>query len=129
LSLSTKCEELSVSALLVTTDLMATSAADGAARQAGVELRTVSPVAAVEAAGEATRLVALDLTSKVANLAGWAASIRGVAPNATLLAYGPHVHEARLAAAQEAGFDVVVSRGQFHRQMAELLRTYASPAG
>lgn len=115
-----------MTALLVTTDLMATSAADGAARQAGVELKTVSPSAAPEAASAATRLVALDLTAKVADLAAWAASIRGVAPNATLLAYGPHVHEGRLAAAQEAGFDVVISRGQFHRQMAELLRTYAS---
>lgn len=118
-----------MSALLVTTDLMATSAADGAARQAGVGLTTVSPDAAAGAASEATRLVALDLTAKVDDLAAWIAPVRAAAPQATLLAYGPHVHEARLQAAHDAGFDVVLSRGQFHRQMAELLRTYASGDG
>lgn len=115
-----------MTALLVTTDLMATSTAHGAAAQAGVELQTVSPGAALDAASQATRFVALDLTAKVPDLAAWAASVRSVAPHATLLAYGPHVHEARLEAARQSGFDLVVSRGQFHRQMADLLRTYAA---
>lgn len=114
-------------ALLVTTDLMATSTAHGAGAQAGVELKTVSPNAAAEAASKDTRFIALDLTAKVADLAAWAASIRTAAPNATLLAYGPHVHEARLEAARESGFDLVISRGQFHRQMTDYLRTYATP--
>jgi hypothetical protein len=104
-----------MTALLVTTDLMATSTAHGAASQAGVELKTVSSNAAAEAASEATRFIALDLTAKVADLAAWAASIRIV------------VHEARLETARESGFDLVVSRGQFHQKMADLLRTYASP--
>ena len=117
-----------MTALLVTTDLMATSTAHGAAAQAGVELNTVSPNAALEAANHTTRFVALDLTAKVADLASWAASIRTTAPQATLLAYGPHVHEAKLEAARESGFDLVISRGQFHRQMTDYLRTYASPS-
>jgi hypothetical protein len=107
---------------------MATSTAHGAASQAGAELKTVSPNTAAEAASEATRFIALDLTAKVADLAAWAASIRTAAPRATLLAYGPHVHEARLEAARRSGFDLVVSRGQFYQKMADLLRTYASPS-
>jgi CheY-like chemotaxis protein len=41
---------------------------------------------------------------------------------ATLLAFGPHVHAARLAAASEAGCEVVMSRGQFHAQMDDILK-------
>ena len=44
------------------------------------------------------------------------------APQATIVAFGPHVDEQTLAAAQAAGADLVLSRGQFHRQYAELLR-------
>lgn len=117
-----------MTALLVTTDLMATSAADGAAAQAGVALQTVAPAAAAESANASTRFVALDLTAKVADLPAWIAAVRESAPHATLLAYGPHVHETRLEGARDSGFDLVVSRGQFHRQMAELLKTYASPS-
>ncbi|TWT99385.1 hypothetical protein Pla108_03220 [Botrimarina colliarenosi] len=118
-----------MTALLVTTDLMATSAADGAAAQAGVRLQTVAPNAAAGAADETTRFVALDLTAKVADLPGWIAAVRESAPQATLLAYGPHVHEAKLNMARESGFDHVVSRGHFYKQMTELLKAYASPAG
>jgi hypothetical protein len=30
-----------------------------------------------------------------------------------LIAFGPHVHEEKLAAARTAGFDLVISRGKF----------------
>ena len=38
-----------------------------------------------------------------------------------IVAFGPHVHEDRLVRAQEAGCDMVLSRGQFVRGMAEIL--------
>jgi hypothetical protein len=40
-----------------------------------------------------------------------------------ILAYGPHVHEDRLAAARAAGCDAVVSRGQLDREADSLLAT------
>ena len=44
-----------------------------------------------------------------------------LAPLATgrpaIVAFGPHVHEALLSAAREAGCDEVVSRGQFSRNL------------
>ena len=45
----------------------------------------------------------------------------------TIVAFGPHVHEERLAAAREAGCDEVVSRGQFFAQLDAILgrREYA----
>ena len=42
-----------------------------------------------------------------------------------LVAFGPHVHKAKLAAAAAAGFGLVLSRGQFYAQMDELLKQYA----
>jgi len=116
-----------MSALLITTDLMATSSATGDAQRVGVELAIVSPASAAESADAATRLAAIDLTAPIADLPALIESLRrAAAPGATLVAYGPHVHEARLAAAREAGCDHVISRGQFYKGFAELLRRYAS---
>ncbi|MEQ8848216.1 hypothetical protein [Botrimarina sp.] len=105
---------------------MATSTADGAARAAGVELQTVRPADVLAAIDESTRLVAFDLTAKAADLPALVRSLREAAPRVTLLAYGPHVHEAKLEQARQGGFDVVLSRGAFHRQMGELLARYAA---
>jgi DNA-binding NarL/FixJ family response regulator len=38
------------------------------------------------------------------------------------VAFGPHVHEARLAAAREAGCDLVLSRGRFLNEVDALLQ-------
>ncbi len=38
-----------------------------------------------------------------------------------LIAFGPHVHTARLEAARQAGCDLVLTRGQFHRELKSLL--------
>ena len=39
-----------------------------------------------------------------------------------VVAFGPHVHEQRLAAARDAGCDLVVSRGQFFSQLETILK-------
>ena len=36
------------------------------------------------------------------------------------MAFGPHVHQAKLDAASAAGFDEVVSNGQFNEMLPEL---------
>jgi DNA-binding NarL/FixJ family response regulator len=38
-----------------------------------------------------------------------------------VVAFGPHVHEEKLAAAREAGCDDVISRGQFFSQLDAIL--------
>lgn len=116
-----------MNALLISTDLMALSAADGAAQRAGVTLRTVSPNTAATATAEGSpRVIAIDLTAPIDDLAALVATLREAAPGVAIIAYGPHVHEARLAAAQEAGCDHVLSRGQFHKGFGELLAHYAA---
>lgn len=116
-------------ALLITTDLMATSSAEGDARRVGVELAIVAPAAATESATVSTRLVAIDLTAPIGDLTALIEGLRAAAPGATLVAYGPHVHEARLAAARDAGCELVISRGQFYKGFADLLSRYASAGG
>lgn len=44
-------------------------------------------------------------------------------PDARLIAYAPHVHTARLAAAREAGFDEVMTRGQFDVWLTRITRS------
>mgnify|MGYP000141423721 CR=1 FL=1 len=51
--------------------------------------------------------------------------LRGLdTPPGAIVAFGPHVHRAKLQAAQEAGCEEVFSRGQFHRLANEILAKY-----
>ena len=44
-----------------------------------------------------------------------------LASSASILAFGPHVHESALEDARQAGCDQVLSRGEFSNRMAEIL--------
>jgi len=129
-------------ALLVSTDLMVVSRVENAAAGAGA---TVAVACDIEAAvGTVSRdpidLVILDLTATaldvdeavrrlrqatsqrvatVLEAAGGRSSEEDEAV-VTLVAFAPHVHSAKLAAARQAGCDRVVSRGEFHRTVADL---------
>lgn len=116
-----------MNALLISTDLMALSTSEGAAARAGAILKTVAPKAAIEAAQMALpRVIAIDLTAPIADLPALIEGLRGATPGAGLVAYGPHVHEAKLEAAKAAGCDLVISRGQFHKGFGEILARYAA---
>ena len=113
-------------ALLVSTDLMAISAFDGAALRAGVEAVAAGPADAPQAAAASRPgLVFLDLTAKVDDLTALVTELKAASPDTRVLAYGPHVHEQKLVAAKLAGSDGVLSRGQFHGQMGALLAQLA----
>jgi len=49
---------------------------------------------------------------------------QGAVETPTIVAYAPHVHATKLAAAREAGCDEVLTRGQFHAQIEQLLSRY-----
>lgn len=109
-------------ALLISTDLMAISKVGAAATLAGVEVPSASPNLAIEKlSNESPRLVLIDLTAPVADIERLVNQIRDKAPQAKLLAFGPHVHETKLAAAESAGCDHVIPRGAFHKQLDSLL--------
>jgi CheY-like chemotaxis protein len=75
-------------------------------------------------------LALLDLSMPGLNVADAVARLRdAVGPEAAILAFGPHVHAAKLAAATKAGCDRVLTRGQFSRDMASVLAEFLAPDG
>jgi len=112
--------------LLLTADLMCSSQVAGMARGLGLALVTCgSAQKLLDAAAEGPSIVALDLNAAGIDLADLVPRLRstGHAP-AAIVAFGPHVHESRLAAAREAGCDEVLARGQFYAQGEQILRRF-----
>jgi CheY-like chemotaxis protein len=48
-------------------------------------------------------------------------------PPRAIIAFAPHVHEEKLAAARNAGCDVVLTQGQFDRQIQSVLEQLIAP--
>ncbi|QDS98915.1 hypothetical protein HG15A2_22030 [Adhaeretor mobilis] len=110
--------------ILLSGDLMSSSRLEGAVRKQSARLAVASsPERALElAADEQARLVLIDLTLGGLDLAVWLPNLREqCGERVAALAYGPHVHEANLQAARQAGCDGVVSRGGLDRKVDELL--------
>jgi DNA-binding NarL/FixJ family response regulator len=112
-----------VSVVFLTSDLMFSSQVLGAGSALGLKVQIAGSVeqARTKLAAE-TRLVIVDLTLEHVAMPEVVAATRELAPHAKIVAYGPHVDEAVLLAAQAGGADLVLSRGQFHREYANLLK-------
>uniref|UniRef100_A0A7C4QNX0 Response regulator n=1 Tax=Schlesneria paludicola TaxID=360056 RepID=A0A7C4QNX0_9PLAN len=113
--------------VLISRDLFFASKVMGTAQQLGLIATTVDSAAKLR-----EQLAAHDVTGVILDLHG------GVAPpevraavesvenvRARLVAFGPHVDTAALAAARHAGFDDVLPRSRFASTLPELLRTLA----
>jgi hypothetical protein len=113
-----------MAAVLLTGDLTVVSRVEGAARLVGVKARALSNAAGVVeccAAGP-VRVIIIDLNTPSLNVKALVDELQSVALyRPQIIAFGPHVHEERLAAAREAGCDMVLSRGQFFTQVDALL--------
>jgi CheY-like chemotaxis protein len=67
-------------------------------------------------------IVLLDLNSPAVDPGAIAPQLKMRSkPQTSMIAFGPHVHAAKLAAAQAAGCDLVLTRGQFDAQIESLL--------
>ena len=110
--------------VLVTRDLMAASKIAPATESLGASFRSVGSVSAVADVSPAPALVVLDLNSSLGDINGAVAALKALSPSPSVIAFGPHVHEAKLSAAAAAGCDAVFVRGQFHAQTAEILRRF-----
>ena len=98
-----------------------------AAQAQGVPITLVADQAALpEKIAADCRLALVDLSLDLLNLPAAVKAVRAGAPAARVIAYGPHVDEAALADAKEAGCDEVLTRGQFNKQYAELLASVAA---
>jgi DNA-binding NarL/FixJ family response regulator len=118
------------SVVFLSSDLMFFSRLEPAARAAAMQLKqAANPTALANVMTDDCRLVLIDLSLAGLNLPNAVAEIRRLAPAARIVAFGAHVNEAALAAAAEAGCDLVMSRGQFNKQYGELIAEVARPAG
>lgn len=113
--------------LLLCRDLMFTSRVTSEARALGVRVMTAGSQALAGSMIEQwrPRVVFVDLTA--GEMVGRAAleAYRLIAgPSTTFIAYGPHVDRDNLAAAREAGCDLVLTRGKFNTDLPDLIRHY-----
>lgn len=109
-------------AIFLSSDLMFASRVQAAAAQQCVSLAVRGLSADLSDAADA-KLVIADLSSSGnAPLATLVEAARQSCPAAKLVAYAPHVHVGVIELAREAGFDEVLTRGQFNERMSTLLK-------
>jgi DNA-binding NarL/FixJ family response regulator len=106
---------------------MATSWVRGAAARRGCSLEVVSTSEALVASAErdGTRLAIVDLGLAGLDVTEVVGRLKALAAPPAVVAFGPHVHLARLQAASAAGCDEVVSRGEFNASVERLLERFA----
>jgi CheY-like chemotaxis protein len=76
-----------------------------------------------KAAGQATRLIILDLDRRGLNIAELITKLKATSA-APILAYVSHVREDAIREAKQAGADKVIARGAFANQLPDLLKLY-----
>lgn len=111
----------------LTNDLMFSSRVSGAAQSAGVDVRVIGSVAGlIELLSDGgIRLVVLDLTVSGLDPTSVLPEIRNIDSEVAVVAYGPHVHEQKLADAASAGCEQVLSKGQFNSSIVSLINRFA----
>lgn len=119
-----------MSGLLLSKDLMFGSRVAAAARQLGVSVIVAGTAPQLaEKRPDDVRLVMIDLFGSqgddLAAIVNTLSDTAGDRPH--VVAYGPHVDEALLESARQAGCDEVLTRGQFHQQMPEILAKWLTP--
>ena len=113
--------------LFLSTDLVFSSRLAAAGERLNVPVISVSSIdAAIARLRQGSiALVILDLSAAILDPQDAVLRLREVQPELAVIAYAPHVHEGRLSAAENAGCNEVLTRGQFDRQMEALLLRYA----
>jgi DNA-binding response OmpR family regulator len=115
--------------VLLSNDLMVVSRVTGAASASGAAVRVAADAAAAAAllAERPVELVVIDLGLSALEFESFIRGIKSSAENTPqVVAFGPHVHAERLAAARSAGCDAVLSRGQFFAQVDSVLNGAAT---
>jgi DNA-binding NarL/FixJ family response regulator len=114
--------------VLLTGDLTVISRVEGAAKLWGQSVRAFSSAsqALAHCSWDDANLLIVDLATLSTQSVDMKAlletlqQITSTPPR--VVAFGPHVHEARLAAAREAGCDEVMSRGEFFARVNAILQ-------
>ena len=111
--------------VLLTNDLMFQSKVSGAVRNAGKQLVVDRSVERIieRTDANAVKLILIDLSLQKLELESAVKSLRDEFGNASIMAFGAHVDVARLEEAERAGADSVLTRGQFDRDLNEIVKT------
>src|SRR5262245_14241106 len=114
------------SVLFVSSDLMFSSRVIGAAKALNLQVTIVAdPTTWAQRITPDCRLALVDLAVDGLDLPEAVGAFKATVPAARVVAFGAHVDEAALADAAHAGCDLVLTRGQFHKQYVDLLRAVA----
>lgn len=97
-------------------DLMFASRVRAAAQNKGYEFQLVGTLPDQSD----IRWVIVDLATRSGAVDGLMEQCQRVCPDASVLAYGPHVQVAKLEKAKQAGIPAVITRGQFDRSLGTL---------
>ena len=110
--------------IYLTSDLFFSSRVTSLAREHGWPLEVAASVDAAigKAADRDVVLLIIDLSKFAPRTPDLLAELRPRFPAMYVVAYGPHVNEAALAAARQAGCDEVLSQGQFNQRAGEILQ-------
>jgi DNA-binding NarL/FixJ family response regulator len=110
--------------VLITGDVTVISHVEGAATMFDESVRAfANPVQAVlHCSFESPKLLIVDLATVSMELEHLINTLRQeTSAPPRVVAFGPHVHRERLAAARQAGCDEVVSRGEFFARIESIL--------
>ena len=112
-----------MSILLLSRDLLFPSRVRAAAEHQGRELMTVrDPEQLIERLGNpGTTLVLVDLTCPGLSPVAIQTAARQSDPGPRLVGFGPHVQQALLESARDAGFDQVLGNGEFNQRIGSIL--------
>jgi CheY-like chemotaxis protein len=112
-----------VAVVLLTGDLTVISRVEGAARMWNLPVRAVSSAAqaVLNCSLEKPQLLIVDLATAEFDVKKLIEALHLNDGVPRVVAFGPHVHEEKLAAARAAGCDEVISRGQFFAQLQSIL--------
>lgn len=121
---STDSQVQSPSVVFLGNDLMFQSRIGSVVRSSGfrfLAIRDVSKLSEGLSNETQVKWVLVDLGMAGLKLPELPGLVRTSVPGARLLGYGAHVQKDVLDVAVESGFDLVLTRGQFDRDMAEIL--------
>lgn len=114
-----------MSVVVLSSDLATGSQIHAAAKGAQVSCATALGPRSLFEKAPGAKLVLIDLTTPELDVAGVVQALKALDAPPAVVAFGPHVHTARLQAAAEAGCDAVLTRGQMHSQAVEWIERFA----
>lgn len=114
--------------IFLTKDLLFSSRVTSVAAHLRIDLSVLSDAKEIveRVSTIPVKVILIDLSISGLDAAHLVPQLRKLSPPpGAILAFGPHVHRVKLAAARDAGCDEVFSRGEFNSRKEKILADYA----